>query len=89
MDFDVAGEYPGINEIALGRLCERLGVGSPGDVECELPSASELVQELVLHEWSTVADALIEELGDNFVFASLWWSRWSGVAFLSRVRLSG
>lgn len=65
------GEHPLLDRLALGRLAERLGVIGDGGYADEREQSSRLVVAIARNEWDRVCTALIEELGEDGLFASL------------------
>ncbi|PUB21471.1 hypothetical protein C8K30_11414 [Promicromonospora sp. AC04] len=67
-----------LDQIALGRLVERLGVyGSFGARE----TAAGLAAVVAREEWEEVTGALRHVLGDTRLFGSLWATRWSDTTY--------
>lgn len=73
---DLLGEYPLLDEVAVGRLAERTGVVADFDpFGGNRESATSLLCEIADDEWPTVIKALTDHLGDSWLFASLWMTR--------------
>jgi hypothetical protein len=68
----------GMDQIALGRLAEQLGVSSRlGTRE----TAAGLAPVFARGEWEEVTGALHDTLGDARLFGSLWATRWSATTY--------
>lgn len=78
---DVTGDYPLLDPIALGRLAERVGIWSEPSEDDGRERAIELVTAIAEDQWSTVTEALVEELDPAGLFASLWMSRRSDARY--------
>lgn len=71
---DFLGDYPLLDPVAIGRLAERSGVCTDS-VDDGRESVTSLIHELAADEWDRVVRALLEELGESYLFASLWATR--------------
>ncbi|MGH3977327.1 MAG: hypothetical protein ACRDS9_29050 [Pseudonocardiaceae bacterium] len=69
------GEYPLLDEVAVGRLAERTGAMADADRYGNRESAMSLLCEIASGEWRTVVKALTDDLGESWLFASLWMTR--------------
>lgn len=71
------GEYPLADPFALGYLCAELGADSWNDPTVHVPPSvdPEICRDVITSMHQEVVDALVEELGDNGLFASLWHAR--------------
>lgn len=67
-----------LDQIALGRLAEQLGVYSRFDTR-ETPAG--LAAAVAREEWVDVTAALHHVLGDAALFGSLWATRWSDTTY--------
>lgn len=73
---DLLGDYPRLNEVAVGRLAERIGVVAASDLyEGDRESATSLLCQIADREWPAVVMALRDSLGDSWLLASLWVTR--------------
>lgn len=68
---DILGDYPLLDPVSVGRLAERTGVWTDS-VDDGRENVMGLIHEIAADEWDTVVDALLKELGDAYLFASLW-----------------
>lgn len=71
---DILGDYPLLDPVSVGRLAERTGVWTDS-VDDGRESVTGLIHEIAAGEWDTVVRALLKELGDSYLFASLWATR--------------
>lgn len=72
---EVIGRYPLLDPIAVGRLAEREGVSVEPSRYDGREDALDLVKELAEREWTEVVRAILEDLGESWLFASLWATR--------------
>lgn len=67
-----------LDQIALGRLAERLGLCSRLDAR---ETAAGLAAVVAHEEWEEVSAALRHVLGGSALFGSLWATRWSDTTY--------
>lgn len=80
----VVGEHPLVDPFVLGQLAERDGVDADDEVGAEFEGGSAqayAIRELVRSVYPDVASALLVDLRQTLLFASLWASAEGGVRY--------
>lgn len=67
--WDLVGDYPRAGSVEVGRAAERIGVHAETGDPWESPH--DVMKALISREWETVTRALLDEAGENLVFAGL------------------